>query len=177
MSDYNCPLCNKNVPRDLMVFLQHTDSHIIAAIQKQNPSWVEKDGSCQKCAEFYRLQKTGALPQQNLSARGRMARFWLGLALLASTLLLFSFARTSQHALLMKFALPLVLFFAYLSLFQAKGKTCVFLSLINKKESGGKLEPVTEENVRLALKKRSVLILRNALIGTFIHSLFYLFLL
>jgi hypothetical protein len=46
--DFFCPHCEDYVDSDLLVFLSHTDRHIIDAIKKQFPDWVESDGACPK---------------------------------------------------------------------------------------------------------------------------------
>lgn len=56
MADYLCPVCGKEMPRDLMVFLNHTDQHIVNEIKKTHPQWVDADGVCRRCLEFYRRQ-------------------------------------------------------------------------------------------------------------------------
>jgi hypothetical protein len=43
---YTCPTCGESVERDLLVFLHHTDQHIIEAIKKDHPEWVKDDGTC-----------------------------------------------------------------------------------------------------------------------------------
>ena len=43
---YTCPTCGESVERDLLVFLHHTDQHIIEAIKNQHPEWVKDDGTC-----------------------------------------------------------------------------------------------------------------------------------
>lgn len=43
---YTCPTCGETVERDLLVFLQHTDKHVIDAMKKERPDWVEDDGTC-----------------------------------------------------------------------------------------------------------------------------------
>lgn len=56
MSVYQCPICNHETSKDLIVFLDHTNEHIIDAIKKQNPAWVTSDGMCKRCVEFYESQ-------------------------------------------------------------------------------------------------------------------------
>jgi hypothetical protein len=53
MENYVCPVCKKKIERDLTVFLQHTDHHIIDVILKEHPKWAQRDGICQECFEFY----------------------------------------------------------------------------------------------------------------------------
>jgi hypothetical protein len=47
-SGFYCPSCDKHVDQDLLVFLSHTDQHVIDALKKQFPGWVESDGTCPK---------------------------------------------------------------------------------------------------------------------------------
>ena len=54
MATYTCPTCGKTVDRDLMVFRQHTDDHIIAEIQKAHPEWVTENGICRPCVDYFR---------------------------------------------------------------------------------------------------------------------------
>jgi len=53
---YICPVCNRSMERDLLVFLSHTEGHIVDEIKKSHPSWVGSDGICRKCHDFYRKQ-------------------------------------------------------------------------------------------------------------------------
>jgi hypothetical protein len=54
--DYVCPVCNKSMPRDILDIISHTDKHIIDRIKKKHPAWVEKDGICTKCFDYYKKQ-------------------------------------------------------------------------------------------------------------------------
>ena len=56
MAAYQCPVCDNEIPRDLIIFLNHTNEHIIEAIKKQNPEWVASDGLCNRCVEYYESQ-------------------------------------------------------------------------------------------------------------------------
>ena len=57
MPDYQCPVCQVEIQRDMTLFLDHTNKHIIDAIKKQHPDWVEKNGACPKCVEHYEKSK------------------------------------------------------------------------------------------------------------------------
>ncbi|MCM8776575.1 MAG: hypothetical protein NC930_09560 [Candidatus Omnitrophica bacterium] len=59
MAEYICPVCRQKIPRDLTVFLNHANQHIIQAVKKEHPDWVEKDGLCPKCTEYYERAKKG----------------------------------------------------------------------------------------------------------------------
>lgn len=56
---YTCPLCGEKVPRELVVFMQHADRHIVQELSKHHPDWVASDGSCERCVEYYRRQLRG----------------------------------------------------------------------------------------------------------------------
>jgi len=56
MPAYQCPICNQEIPRDLVLFLDHTNEHIVDEIKRQHPDWVATDGVCQKCVEYFRSQ-------------------------------------------------------------------------------------------------------------------------
>jgi len=54
--DFICPTCKKSIPRELGVIILHTEEHIVEAIKKSHPKWIEKDGLCKKCYDFYKGQ-------------------------------------------------------------------------------------------------------------------------
>ncbi len=56
---YQCSVCGKSVSNDLKILIQHTEEHIVDIIKKKHPEWIEKDGVCQKCVEYYRKQLKG----------------------------------------------------------------------------------------------------------------------
>ncbi len=37
-----------------MVFLKHTDHHIIEVILKEHPQWGHGDGICRECLDYYK---------------------------------------------------------------------------------------------------------------------------
>jgi len=56
---YHCSVCGKAVSNDLEILIEHTEEHIVDIIKKKHPEWIEKDGVCQKCVEYYRKQLKG----------------------------------------------------------------------------------------------------------------------
>ncbi len=56
---YKCSVCGKTVSADLSKFVQHTERHIVDLIKKQHPDWVEDNGVCRKCMDYYRKQMKG----------------------------------------------------------------------------------------------------------------------
>ena len=54
--DYICPVCGEHLKRELDVVIPHTEEHIIDLIKKDHPDWVEKDGMCKICYDYYKKQ-------------------------------------------------------------------------------------------------------------------------
>ena len=54
--DFVCPTCKQRMPRELQIVISHTDQHIVEIIKKQHPDWVEQDGICRKCYDYYKKQ-------------------------------------------------------------------------------------------------------------------------
>ena len=54
--DFICPTCNKRMPYDVKVIIPHTEEHIVEVIKKGHPHWVEQDGICKKCYNYYKQQ-------------------------------------------------------------------------------------------------------------------------
>ena len=57
--EFVCPTCGKKLSRDLVIILEHTEKHVINEIKKKHPKWIERDGTCEPCAEYYRKQMKG----------------------------------------------------------------------------------------------------------------------
>lgn len=56
---YQCSLCHKEVEGDLLEYIDHTEKHIIDEIKSTHPEWVEGDGVCHKCVEYFKNQLKG----------------------------------------------------------------------------------------------------------------------
>ena len=57
MNTYTCPICQESMDRDMMVLKAHTNVHIIDEIKKKHPEWIEENGACQKCVDYYEKAK------------------------------------------------------------------------------------------------------------------------
>ena len=57
--EYHCSTCNEKVDGDLLVFVDHTETHIVDEIKLKHPKWVTNDGVCTKCFEYYKNQIKG----------------------------------------------------------------------------------------------------------------------
>lgn len=54
--DFICPVCKKSMAREVDVIVPHMEAHIVDAIKKKNPQWVEKDGACRQCLTYFKEQ-------------------------------------------------------------------------------------------------------------------------
>ena len=59
--DYTCSVCQNKVSGDLMVYKDHTDKHIVDLVKHDHPDWVENDGLCKKCFDYYQSEIRGSL--------------------------------------------------------------------------------------------------------------------
>ncbi|MCK5012632.1 MAG: hypothetical protein KAS66_02345, partial [Candidatus Omnitrophica bacterium] len=57
--EYKCSVCDEHVKDDLLVYINHTETHIMDEIRASHPDWAEKDGLCKKCIDYYRDQLKG----------------------------------------------------------------------------------------------------------------------
>jgi hypothetical protein len=57
--EYTCGVCKKKVGKDFYKFVSHTEGHIIDVIKKSHPQWIEKNGVCGQCLEYYHKQIKG----------------------------------------------------------------------------------------------------------------------
>ena len=53
---YYCSVCHKEIDGDAVVYINHIETHIIDQIKAEHPEWIEEDGLCQKCVDYYRQQ-------------------------------------------------------------------------------------------------------------------------
>ena len=58
--EYRCAVCGTRVSGDMIIYMDHTEKHIIDLVKHDHPDWVEKNGVCQKCFEYYKAELKGA---------------------------------------------------------------------------------------------------------------------
>lgn len=65
----------------MVVYMDHTEKHVIDLIKHDHPEWIDTDGICRKCAEYYQAEIHGSLFKDAPCAlRNRKIRaFWRGL--------------------------------------------------------------------------------------------------
>jgi hypothetical protein len=54
MDNYICPVCKEAIEHDLVVFLKHTDHHIIEIVLKEHPQWRHEEAICRECLDYYK---------------------------------------------------------------------------------------------------------------------------
>ena len=59
--DYRCAACNAVVTGDVLAYVDHTEKHIVDLIKHDHPDWVDKDGLCKKCLEYYHAELNGSV--------------------------------------------------------------------------------------------------------------------
>lgn len=154
MAGYRCPLCGREMERNLILFLDHTDQHIIDQIKEEHREWVGADGVCEPCAEYYRKQLKGELSNANIGPEGRRRRLVLGIAMLAASVvlaLIFIFNGWSRPWRLLLF---LPIFFGMLGLIQARQKTCALLAELGVCDMDSGERKIDDVAVRSRLKVR-----------------------
>lgn len=58
--EYKCSTCKEDIDGDLLVYIGHTEKHIMDEIKLTHPEWAEDNGLCQKCVDYYKNQMKGA---------------------------------------------------------------------------------------------------------------------
>ncbi len=131
MQTYTCPTCGEKMERDLSLFMEHTDKHIVEEVKKKNPTWVTKDGFCPKCVDHFKkaLHDPGALAQEtNLDAGGVLQRALLGLAGFGAAIGVFLWLENIHAPQIARLFLFPLYFLGLLGYLQAKKKVCVVIA-------------------------------------------------
>lgn len=177
LNPYQCPLCGRTLARDLMLYLDHTQGHVIEQIKKEHPEWVAENGICQPCAEYYRRQLSGEIGTANLGPRGRRKRYILGIIMTAVSLGLAFFIKSAGLPQAWRLLLFFPLFGAFLGFIQAREKTCAVLAEKGVRDMDGGEGKISDTQVACRLRTRGRLILvKSALFSALLTALFYLFL-
>jgi len=70
--EYQCSVCGQKVKGNALVYIKHTEGHIIEEIKVQHPDWEENSGLCPKCEAYYRNQLSGVTPvARKVNLRGK----------------------------------------------------------------------------------------------------------
>ncbi len=49
-----CPICSRLVRENILKVCEEAEDWILQSIKRAHPDWVEKDGSCSRCLNYYK---------------------------------------------------------------------------------------------------------------------------
>lgn len=58
--EYQCGVCKQKVAGGLVPLTEHTERHIVDLIKIKHPEWIEDNGVCKKCLDYYKQQLKGS---------------------------------------------------------------------------------------------------------------------
>ena len=136
MAVYTCPTCGEKMERDLSLFMDHTDKHIVDEVKKLHPNWLTADGYCPKCLDYFKRAMrdpetagaAGALESANIGPaeiRQRVVLGMMGFAAAAALWLWLQHSAAPRSARLFLFPF---LFMGFLGFRQAQNKLCVVIA-------------------------------------------------
>ena len=146
--------------RDLLIFVDHTDQHIVEELKKNQPAWITKDGYCPKCLEYYKRVsrdpkeagskewETVNIGPRQVQKRAVLAAFGAGLGLLL--LLSLKIADLPKGWRLFVF---FPFFAGALGFFQAKKKLCVMYAQKNLRNMDSGEEAVADPSQGAAIRR------------------------
>lgn len=176
MAGYRCPLCGREMERNLVLFLDHADQHVINQIKEEHPEWVEADGACAPCTEYYRKQLKGESSRANIGPGGRRRRFVMGIAMLAASLILALIFIFTGVARLWRLLLFFPVLLGMLGLIQAREKTCALLAEFGLRDMDSGEKKIDDVAVRSQLKSRGRgILVKSALSAALLTAVSLLF--
>jgi hypothetical protein len=147
--------------RDLLLFIGHTDTHILQELKKRHPEWITQEGYCPQCLDHLRAAMRGEVVVANIAGREVRRREMLAaLSLFAAAVLFFGLVRLDAPR-----AYRISLFFpfyaAILCSLQVRKNHCVVLGLKGARRMGHEEEPVASPSEKAALLReaRKILLL------------------
>lgn len=56
-----CPRCGKTIQAPMLLAHAKAEEYLIELIKRDHPEWVQPDGTCSRCSNYYRVlaQRTG----------------------------------------------------------------------------------------------------------------------
>jgi hypothetical protein len=161
--------------RNLVLFLNHGEQHVIDKIKEEHPEWVSEDGVCQPCAEYYRKQLSGELTNANIGPSGRRRRYVMGTALLLLTAVLIPVILTAGLGRPWRLILFLPAFLGMLCVIQAREKTCAVLAEFGMRDMDSGQCRIDNTALAQGLKSRGrAILIKSALLAALLAVLFFM---
>ena len=158
---YTCPTCGEKMERDLLLFIGHTDGHILQELKKRHPEWITGEGYCPTCLDHFRAAMRGEAVVVNIAGREiRKRQVFTGLSLLVGAVLFFELNRRGAPRVYRLF-LFLPIYAAILGFFQVKKSHCVVLGMrgVRNMDHGEEAVTVSSEKTSLLREARKILLL------------------
>lgn len=153
---YNCPICGSKTPRDLAVYLDHANTHIIDEIKKKHPQWVADDGTCTPCMNYYKQQLSGESAGINMGPKEIKKRFLSGIfSLTAAAAMMVSLFLMRDVPGFLFTVLFILLWTGFFGLLQARTRTCALLAAMGVRNMDSGNEKIRDKALAEALKRRS----------------------
>ena len=173
MAGYQCPLCGKQMDRDLILFLDHTNQHVIDRIRRSHPEWIAENGACEPCVEYYRLQISGEAG--NIGPNERRKRAMLGIAALGLTVAAGFYLVASNAPSILRLSLCVPLFCGIFCLMEAGEATCSVLAEMGSRNVDSGVEKIPDASVVGSLKRRGRQILIKSASAAIIITFVFFF--
>ena len=142
-----------------MLFIQHTDGHVVEELKKNNPQWITSEGYCPKCLEHYKASLRGDQVVTNIAGAEVTKRQTVAFAGFVLSLILFFALRSFGAARPYRLFLFLPLFVTFFGFFQAKNKHCAILGMKGVRNMGHGEELLTDAVEKRRLRRESSRIL------------------
>lgn len=148
--------------RDLLLFLDHTNQHVIDRIKLAHPEWVTEDGACKPCVAYYQSEMAGtAINLGPLEVRKRVIQGTLALSLGAAAAVYLKLSGTPQG---LRLGLFVPFFLGMFALIQARERTCSILAERESKNMDSGTTPVENAALAKGLKEKGRRILVQSLL-------------
>ena len=172
MPGYQCPLCGRQMDRDLVLFLDHTNQHVIDRIKLTHPEWITENGVCKPCVAYYENQISG--DGGNLGPSERRKRLLMGFVCLCLSVAGEFYLTINGFPRAARLALFAPLFFTMFGFIQAQEKTCAVLAVMESQHMDSGVENIKNAAAAQNLKRKGhQIIFKSAVAAACVTLLFF----
>lgn len=163
------------MPRDLILFLDHAKQHVVDRIKEEHPEWVERDGVCGQCVEFYEKQISGEWRGANIGPREQKKRRRLGILMTVVSVGWGLLVLLSAWPRPLRLTLFVPIFLAVLCFLEERQKTCVVLAEFGTRNMDHGELKIDDGELAQALRKRGRGVIVKSLLGALLLTLLIFF--